>query len=545
MSPIIQLHPNDDLAVALQPLAAGIRVSMGRQEVETVAPIPQKQKLLLRTIAAGEMVTMYGVPVGKLVRSLPAGALLRKEDINHAAAPFSTRAKKTYQWQAPATGRFAQATFNGYLRSDGKVGTRNYWLVVPLVFCENQNVDTLKGAFEKALGYATESSAEQRVKQLLQHQLSGGSADDFVFAPLQTTAAQRPFAHVDGIRFLIHNGGCGGSRDDARMLCKLLAGYINHPNVGGATVLSLGCQNATITWLKEALQDIAPDFDKPLVMLEQQQAGSNEALLQQAIDQTFWGLAAINKVERSAQPISKLVLGLKCGGSDGFSGISANPALGHASDLLVSCGGSSILAEFPELCGVEQSLIDRCTTTESAAKFETLMRDYAALSEQFGNPFHMNPSEGNIRDGLLTDAMKSAGAARKGGNAPVSGVLNYAEQISTPGLQLLCTPGNDVEATTGIAGSGATVTVFTTGLGTPTGNPVSPMIKISTNSELFHRMPDVIDFDCGAIITGAQTIEQCGAALLEQIIRTASGEATKAEQLQQNDFIPWRKSISV
>ena len=545
MPQVLHIHPNDDLAVALKPLAAGEVLSAPFADLQTIDAIPQKQKLLLRTIAAGEMITMYGVPVGEALRTLKRGELLQKNDIRHASASFSTNAKKSYQWYPPATGHFAQATFNGYPRNDGKAGTRNYWLVLPLVFCENQNVDTLKGAFEKALGYATESSAEQRVKQLLQHQLSGGSPEDFVFAPAQTTAAQRPFARVDGIRFLTHNGGCGGSREDARTLCKLLAGYINHPNVGGATVLSLGCQNATITWLKEALHDIAPDFDKPLVVLEQQQAGSNEALLQQAIDQTFWGLATINKTERSAQPISKLVLGLKCGGSDGFSGISANPALGHASDLLVACGGSSILAEFPELCGVEQSLIDRCATKELAAKFESLMRDYAALSEQFGNPFHMNPSEGNIRDGLLTDAMKSAGAARKGGSASVSGVLNYAEQISTPGLQLLCTPGNDVEATTGIAGSGATVTVFTTGLGTPTGNPVSPMVKISTNTELFHRMPDVIDFDCGAIIAGTQTIEQCGSALLEQIIRTASGEETRAEHLQQNDFIPWRKSISV
>jgi altronate hydrolase len=212
---------------------------------------------------------------------------------------------------------------------------------------------------------------------------------------------------------------------------------------------------------------------------------------------------------------------------------------------LVGQGGSSILAEFPELCGVEQQLINRCASKAEAQKFETLMRDYAALSESFGNPFHMNPSEGNIKDGLLTDAMKSAGAARKGGDAIISGVLDYTEQLQTNGLHLLCTPGNDVEATTGIAGSGATITVFTTGLGTPTGNPISPMLKVSSNTNLYNSMPDVIDFDCGGIITGTQSIAQCGEALLKKIVAMANGEFTKAELLGQNDFIPWRKSISV
>lgn len=544
MASFLQIHPSDSVAVALQNLQAGEQVQLNGYDFFLPSPIEQKQKLLLQNIAAGETIFMYGVPVGKATTELHAGQQLRKEHILHAAAPYSSLQKQNYSWQPPSPARFQNQTFNGYKRTDGKAGTRNYWLVVPLVFCENRNIQTLQQAFAKALGYAKTDVYEQRVQQLLAHQQKGGSISSFQFQP-QLLQQNKFFKNVDGIKFLTHEMGCGGSRADARTLCKLIAGYINHANVGGATVLSLGCQNATIDWLREELHNINPNFDKPLYILDQQQTGTNDDLINTAIDQTFEGLTIINQQERTPQPISKLVLGLKCGGSDGFSGISANPALGHASDVLVSLGGSSILAEFPELCGVEQELINRCADTTTAQKFETLMRDYAALSESFGNPFHNNPSEGNIKDGLLTDAMKSAGASRKGGTAPVNGVLNYAEQITQAGLQLLCTPGNDVEATTGIAGSGATVTVFTTGLGTPTGNPISPMLKISSNTTLYERMPDVIDFNCGEIITGAQTIEQCGEALLEKIIQTANGELTHAEVLQQDDFIPWRKSISV
>jgi altronate hydrolase len=543
MQSLLQIHPHDTVAVALRSLAAGEGEPMFNLLLKE--PIGQKQKVLLKPVAKGETIIMYGVPVGKATRALQAGAQLLREDILHDAAAYSTLLKKDYAWQPPDNTRFSNATFNGYHRSNGKVGTRNYWLVVPLVFCENRNIQILQTAFEKALGYSRATVYEQRVEQLIEHQQQGKTINAFSFQEKGHPFNGRLFKNVDGIKFLTHEMGCGGSRADAKTLCKLIAGYINHPNVGGATVLSLGCQNATMEWLHDALHQINPSFDKPLYMIDQQQTGANDDLLNAAIDKTFEGLVHINQLERAPAPISQLVLGLKCGGSDGFSGISANPALGHASDILVSVGGSSILAEFPELCGVEQELINRSANKEVAQKFETLMRDYAALSESFGNPFHMNPSEGNIKDGLLTDAMKSAGAAKKGGNAIISGVLDYTEQLQTNGLHLLCTPGNDVEATTGIAGSGATVTVFTTGLGTPTGNPISPMLKISSNTALYERMPDVIDFNCGEIITGVQTIAQCGEALLNKIIETANGENTKAELLQQNDFIPWRKSISV
>jgi altronate hydrolase len=239
-------------------------------------------------------------------------------------------------------------------------------------------------------------------------------------------------------------------------------------------------------------------------------------------------------------------VGLKCGGSDGFSGLSANPAIGHLSDVLGALGGKTVLAEFPELCGAEQDLIDRTADDAKAGKFIRLMQTYSAQAEAAGSGFDMNPSPGNIKDGLITDAIKSAGAAKKGGNAPVADVLDYAEPAVAPGLSLLCTPGNDVEATTGMAGSGTNLILFTTGLGTPTGNPICPVVKISTNTALKNRMPDVIDFDSGPIIDGEQTIPQNGDLLLEWLIQLASGEVTtKAEQLGQDDFIPWKRGVSL
>jgi altronate hydrolase len=297
---------------------------------------------------------------------------------------------------------------------------------------------------------------------------------------------------------------------------------------------------------KNHIKKIAPDFDKPLYVFEQQQSESEEELIASAIKKTFEGLIQINQFERQPAPLSALTLGVKCGGSDGFSGVSANPAVGYAADLLVALGGKVLLAEFPELCGAEQDLIDRCETETAANKFIDLMRSYDALAHQVGSGFHMNPSPGNIKDGLITDAIKSAGAAKKGGTSPIVDVLDYTEQAIKPGLSLVCTPGNDVEATTGKAAAGATLILFTTGLGTPTGNPVCPVIKLATNSSLAKRMKDIIDIDCGPIISGEKTIEQMGIEILEYCIKAASGEVTpKAVLLNQDDFIPWKRGVSL
>ena len=354
------------------------------------------------------------------------------------------------------------------------------------------------------------------------------------------------FPNIDGIKFLTHDGGCGGATSDSITLCNLLAGYINNSNVAGATILSLGCQHAQASILEKAFQKMAPNNKKPIYVLEQQQSLSEREFLAEAVKKTFVGLIEANKIERKPAPLSKLVVGLECGGSDGFSGISANPTLGYVSDLLVGLGGATILSEFPELNGVEQELINRCTDPDRAEKFSNIMTTYNAKAEFLGAAFSMNPSPGNIKDGLITDAIKSAGAAKKGGTSPIEDVLDYTEQVVKPGLNLLCTPGNDVESTTGLAGSGSNLILFATGLGTPTGNPITPVIKVSSNTALFEKMNDITDFNTGTIIEGTSTIEEAGEALLEYMIDIASGnKQTKAKKLRQDDFIPWKRGMSL
>jgi altronate hydrolase len=253
-----------------------------------------------------------------------------------------------------------------------------------------------------------------------------------------------------------------------------------------------------------------------------------------------------NKNTRKPAPLSKICIGLECGGSDGFSGISANPAIGYTSDLLVALGGSVILSEFPELCGVEQNLSDRCVDTSLADRFSHLMTVYNNRAKDVGSGFDMNPSPGNIKDGLITDAIKSAGAAKKGGTSPVTSVLDYPEKISKPGLALLCTPGNDVESTTAEVASGANIVLFTTGLGTPTGNPIVPVIKLSSNTKLFQKMNDIIDLNMGTIIDGEETIEQAGSRVLDYVIGVANGEIeVAAVRHGQDDFIPWKRGVSL
>jgi altronate hydrolase len=375
---------------------------------------------------------------------------------------------------------------------------------------------------------------------------NGENIDSVDMQLLPNNSANRVFKNVDGIKFLNHQGGCGGTRQDSATLSALLASYANHPNVAGITVLSLGCQHLQVQNFMDDVKKQNPSFDKPMFVFEQQQSKSEEQLIADAIKKTFEGLIEINKYQRTPAPLSELCLGVKCGGSDGFSGVSANPAVGYTSDLLVALGGKVLLAEFPELCGVEQNLIDRCTTETVAKKFIDLMQSYDDLAHKVGSGFHMNPSPGNIKDGLITDAIKSAGAAKKGGTAPVVDVLDYTEPVTKAGLSLVCTPGNDVEATTGKAASGATLILFTTGLGTPTGNPVCPVIKVATNSILAQKMSDIIDIDCGPVISGEKTIEEMGEDILEYCIKAASGEIIpKAVLLNQDDFIPWKRGVSL
>lgn len=541
---VLKVHPKDNVIVALTNLTKGETISFEGTEYLLAENIPAKHKFFMQDMKAGDAVIMYGVLVGKAQMDIAKGSGMTTENIKHAAEPYAYR-KTNFEWHAPDVSKFKDKTFNGYHRSDGRVGTANYWLFIPTVFCENRNLDVIREAMHNELGYAVTDKYKQYTHQLVNAYKNGSGLDDIDLSP-STNGLARTFKNVDGIKFLNHQGGCGGIRQDAAILSKLLAAYADHPNVGGVTVLSLGCQNLQVEDFKNDLKKQNPNFDKPLFIFEQQQSQSEEQLITDSIRKTFEGLIEINKLERKPASLDKLCIGVKCGGSDGFSGISANPSVGYCSDLVVALGGKILLAEFPELCGVEQELIDRSVNEESAKKFIHLMKSFEDIVTKAGSSFSMNPSPGNIKDGLITDAIKSAGAAKKGGTSPVVDVLDYTETATKPGLSLVCTPGNDVEATTGKAASGATLILFTTGLGTPTGNPVCPTIKVSTNSSLTKRMNDIIDIDCGPVIEGEKTIEQMGEEILVYCIKAASGEVIpKAVQLNQDDFIPWKRGVSL
>ncbi len=545
----IKIDTKDNIIVATTNLYKGDILTVDGIDVTLKGNIKIKHKFALNDFEIGDSIFMYGVLVGLATKKIFQGEAITTENIEHASASYEGK-NDQHNWQAPDISGFKGRTFNGYHRDNGSVGTKNYWLVLPLTFCENRNLDVIESALSESLGYKTIKDFAIDIRPLIDMQKSGASVNELMDANISSTheevAKNRLFPNLDGIRFLRHEGGCGGSPSDSETLVNLLAGYISSPNVAGATVLSLGCQHAQIDMLDDALKKINPNFSKPIYFLEQQKSKNERSFIEDCVKQTFAGLVEANKVVRSPAPLSKLVMGLECGGSDGFSGISANPALGNASDLLVALGGTPVLSEFPELNGVEQEIINRCETEASAKKFINLMHLYNESAKAVGSGFENNPSPGNVKDGLITDAIKSAGAAKKAGSSHVMDVLDYTEIITKNGLNLLCTPGNDVESTTGLAGSGCNIIVFTTGLGTPTGNPISPVLKLSSNNSLFEKMNDIIDINAGTVISGEDTIESMGEKILEHVISVASGEIeSKADMHGHNDFIPWKRGVSL
>lgn len=545
---VLQLDPCDNVLIALRNLRTGERINFSGHEHALVSDVPAKHKFATEEIPLGGNIVMYGVLIGKAREPIRAGEAVTTRNTQHDSSTFH-ESSQSFRWTPPDVNRWTTKTFLGYHRPDGQVGTRNYWLVVPLVFCENRNIEVMKQAFEEELGFAPPKIYRQQVADLVRRYRSGNLHEP-AEAAAEPNSGKFPrsklFDNIDGVKFLVHQGGCGGTREDTDALCGLLAGYIHHPNVAGATVLSLGCQHSQTAILREELKKRDAGFKKPLLVFEQQRSGTEFEMMSKAIEATFLGLVEANKCGRAPAPLSSLCVALQCGGSDGFSGISANPSIGHVSDIVATLKGRTILSEFPELCGVEQELINRSVDREVGARFMQLMRDYADRAKAARSGFDMNPSPGNIRDGLITDAMKSAGAARKGGTSPVAAVLDYPEYCVAPGLNLQCTPGSDVESVTAQVGAGANVVLFTTGLGTPTGNPIAPVIKISTNSDLALRMSDIIDIDAGPVVSGEKTIEQMGEAILERVIDvTSGGSRTKAEMLNQDDFIPWKRGVSL
>ncbi|HSF46405.1 MAG TPA: UxaA family hydrolase, partial [Chitinophagaceae bacterium] len=338
MNRILKIHPKDNVIVALRDLRQGDMINFENEVYVMQEDVPAKHKFYTEDLAKGSEVIMYGVLVGKVEHDVKKGGRMTTENLRHAADPYKYRGVQ-YAWQPPDVSKFRDRTFMGYHRNDGRVGTANYWLFIPTVFCENRNLDVIREAMHNELGYAVTDKYKQYTRALREAYEKGETLTGGIDLHASTTNKNRIFKNVDGIKFLNHQGGCGGTRQDSAILENLLAAYADHPNVGGVTVLSLGCQHLQLGSFLDTIRQRNPHFNKPIHVFEQQGSTSEEDLVKEAIATTFKGLAEINKQERKPATLDKLVVGVKCGGSDGFSGLSANPAVGYFSDLLVALNG--------------------------------------------------------------------------------------------------------------------------------------------------------------------------------------------------------------
>ncbi|WP_395614057.1 UxaA family hydrolase [Allosphingosinicella sp.] len=487
MTPVFQVDPRDNVAVALRDLSAGEAVA-GIRVAEHVA---RGHKVALRPIAAGEAVRKFGFRIGLATSDIPAGAHVHSHNLATAL-----EAQGDYAWRpsaAPTPAAPDAEGFFGYRRADGRVGTRNEIWVIPTVGCVARTAEKIAAR-----------------------------------------AAARHAGKVDGIHAFAHPFGCSQLGSDLEGTRGLLAALASHPNAGGVLLLGLGCESNQLSQLLPGVAE-----------------GANVRTLgaQAAGDELEEGLALVDELvgiasqaKREPAPLSALVLGVKCGGSDGFSGLTANPLVGRMSDAVTEAGGSAILTEIPEIFGAEQLLMDRAVTEDVFDGIGSLVNGFKAYFTAHGEGVSDNPSPGNIAGGITTLEEKSLGAVQKGGHAPVTDVIAYGERVRRPGLTLLEAPGNDAVSSTALAAAGATAILFTTGRGTPLGFPV-PTIKIASNSELAHRKPGWIDFDAGAVLEDG--FEASGAALLDAIRAVASGQETAAERNDEREIAIWKRGVTL
>jgi altronate hydrolase/galactarate dehydratase len=493
---VIRLHGSDNVVIALQDLGAGVPVA--DQGLVTAGPVPRGHKIAARAIAAGEAVVRYGQTIGQATVDIPAGAHVHSHNLGMGPHSSDYAIGADCHPLPPLEPR----TFMGYHRPDGTVGTRNYLGILTSVNCSGSVARFIAEAAEKDPGLAA--------------------------------------ANIDGIVPIVHQTGCGmsGTNEGYATLMRTLKGYARNPNFGGILLVGLGCEVMQVPDLVGQGR-LRPDGNFRYMTIQGE--GGTRATIERALKVLREMAEVAGQVQRAPAPVSKLVVGLQCGGSDGYSGITANPALGHASDLLVRMGGTTILSETPEIYGAEHLLTRRAV---SPAVGETLLErirwweDYTARNE---GEMDNNPSPGNKRGGLTTILEKSLGAVAKGGTAPLSGVYKFAEPITSPGFVYMDSPGYDPCSVTGQIASGATLIVFTTGRGSVSGYKPSPCIKLATNSEMYARMQEDMDINCGDILDGV-SIAAKGQEILDKIIATASGEQTLSEELGFGgaEFVPWQ-----
>ncbi len=501
--PIVVLDPRDNVAVVVSALQAGALIEMDRCSLHSKEPIAPGHKISLRAISNNEQVIKYGEVIGRATQDIAEGAWVHVHnlvsDFEGSVYEYATRAPDTEYFPAEA-----DATFLGYKRENGDIGIRNYVAVIATSNCSSH--------------VATEIA--ERLKDVRSETHS-----------------------VDGVVAIPHQEGCGHSQgEDTWQLERTIAGMIFHPNVGAVLMVSLGCEVNQLSIYMGTTQLGQQAFRKGklVVGLEMQSSGGTRQTIEKGVAQVQELIGFCKKMTRTPQPFSKIFMGTNCGGSDAFSGISANPALGYASDLLVRSGGTSILAEIPECMGAEHLLTRRAVDEATGRRIVDVVRWYKEYLGRFGAKWDDNPSPGNKTGGISNIAEKSLGAIAKGGTTALKGVYRYAERVDKSGLVLMNTPGYDPVSLTGIAAGGANVIVFTTGRGSGIGFPIVPVIKVSSNSRIAESMADNIDINAGKIVEGKEKVQEVGQRIFEMVKRVCSGEKTKSELLGHREFVPWR-----
>jgi len=500
----VVVSAQDNLAVVKFPVSTGQQLQLNGHAITITGDVNPGHRFATRAIPAGEFVRQYGQPIGTSL------GIAEGDPITHANMTDEVPVVRDLpeDLHTPAPQYFDEldvATFMGYRRPDGRVGTRNWILIVPTSMC---------------------SSHEALQISML--------AEFTLWNP-------QKYPNVSGVTAIPHNKGCGcNDGSTVEVLMRSLANYADHPNVGGVVLIDLGCEKTNMQLMTKYLGEHHLASGKPVARLGIQDVGGTQAAIKRGLELVEEMLEVANQNARVPVPASELVLGLKCGGSDGFSGLSANPALGVTSDLLVRSGGTTILTEVPEFCGAEHLLAQRskdATTGRAVYGLVDWYKDYAA---KFGGVLNQNPSPGNKAGGLLNITIKSLGAVAKGGTSRVEGVIGYAERVKERGLNLMQGPGYDQESTPGLVASGANIVVFTTGRGTTIGNAIAPVVKMASNSATFNRMNRDIDVNAGTVIDGTESIAEVGERLFQHLLKVASGEVqAHAEVNKHREFQVW------
>ena len=493
MQTFLKIHPDDKVAVALKPLSAGDVLTVDGIKITLLEDIPQGHKFALCPLDENELVIKYGSPIGVTKTAIQPGGWIHTHNMKTRLGDLLSY---TYTPQISPLTPTEERYFQGFRRSDGKVGVRNEIWIIPTVGCVN-NIAT----------------AIERKSQIYKK----GTIDDIAAFP--------------------HPYGCSQMGDDQEHTRQILADLINHPNAGGVLVLGLGCENSNIGELKKYIGSYDENRVKFLVCQE----SKNE--IEDALNQIAELAEYASNFHREPISCSELIIGMKCGGSDGLSGITANPTVGHFSDLLISKGGTTILTEVPEMFGAETLLMNRCDNEELFKKTVSLINDFKNYFARHNQTIYENPSPGNKKGGISTLEDKSMGCTQKSGSAPVKGVLSYGEPVCQKGLNLLSAPGNDLVASTALAASGAHIVLFTTGRGTPFASPV-PTVKISSNTPLYEHKKNWIDFNCGSLVNG-KPLSELSEELFDYVIAVASGKKVKSEEAGFHDMAIFKQGVTL